>query len=153
MPPDCTRGSGRPTTGSRIQRHIIAGGFRRRFSPCLRKLTLFGMKPWSSDWPWLIVASPPCASRSLPYPSKARVPELALVHRWLDNLGLRGIAGGPPARTGFDLDWRQYGDCHWRATFYVTEVAHSMLGGLGAYGAAGRAARGPWRPARSPTAR
>jgi hypothetical protein len=24
---------------------------------------------------------------------------------------------------------RQYGDGHWRATFYVTGIAHSILGG------------------------
>jgi hypothetical protein len=27
------------------------------------------------------------------------------------------------------LDLRQYGDGHWRATFYVTGVAHSIVGG------------------------
>ena len=32
-------------------------------------------------------------------------------------------------RSGYDLDLRQYGDGHWRASFYVTGLAHSILGG------------------------
>jgi hypothetical protein len=34
-----------------------------------------------------------------------------------------------PHRVGYDLDLRQYGDGHWRASFYVTGLAHSILGG------------------------
>jgi hypothetical protein len=47
-------------------------------------------------------------------------------------------------RTGYDLDLRQYGDGHWRMTFYVTGFAHSILGGSawGAHGVAGRSAGG-----------
>jgi hypothetical protein len=60
---------------------------------------------------------------------QAEAPELALVHRWLDNWhGVRLLAVGLH-RTGYDLDLRQYGDGHWRATFYVTGFAHSILGG------------------------
>jgi hypothetical protein len=32
-------------------------------------------------------------------------------------------------RIGYDLDLRQYGDGRWRASFYVTGFAHSILGG------------------------
>src|SRR5262245_34689190 len=32
-------------------------------------------------------------------------------------------------RVGYDLDLRQYGDGNWRATFWVTGFAHSILGG------------------------
>ena len=60
---------------------------------------------------------------------RAESPELALVHRWLDNWrGVALLAVGLH-RTGYDLDLRQYGDGHWRATFYVTGLAHSILGG------------------------
>jgi hypothetical protein len=31
-------------------------------------------------------------------------------------------------RQGWDLQLTQYGDGHWRATFYVTGVAHSIVG-------------------------
>ena len=40
-------------------------------------------------------------------------------------------------RAGYDLDLRQYGDGHWRATFYVTGLAHSILGGSAWDGVAG----------------
>jgi hypothetical protein len=56
-------------------------------------------------------------------------PELALVHRWLDNWHGVGLLAVGLHRTGYDLDLRQYGDGHWRATFYVTGIAHSILGG------------------------
>ena len=59
---------------------------------------------------------------------QAEAPELALVHRWLDNWHGVGLAVGLH-RTGYDLDLRQYGDGHWRASFYVTGLAHSILGG------------------------
>ena len=32
-------------------------------------------------------------------------------------------------RVGYNLDLRQYGDGHWRASFYVTGLAHSILDG------------------------
>jgi len=34
-------------------------------------------------------------------------------------------------RIGYDLDLRQYSDGHWCASFYVTGIAHSILGGSG----------------------
>ena len=56
-------------------------------------------------------------------------PELALAHRWLDNwLGVGQIAEGMH-RAGWDLQLTEYGDGHWRATFYVTGQAHSIVGG------------------------
>ena len=32
-------------------------------------------------------------------------------------------------RQGWDLQLTEYGDGHWRATFYVTGQAHSIVGG------------------------
>jgi uncharacterized membrane protein YdcZ (DUF606 family) len=32
-------------------------------------------------------------------------------------------------RIGYDLDLRQYGAGHWHASFYITGLAHSILGG------------------------
>jgi hypothetical protein len=32
-------------------------------------------------------------------------------------------------RGGWDLQLTEYGDGHWRATFYVTGQAHSIVGG------------------------
>ena len=32
-------------------------------------------------------------------------------------------------RAGWDLQLTQYGDGNWRATFYVTGQAHSIVGG------------------------
>jgi hypothetical protein len=32
-------------------------------------------------------------------------------------------------RVGWDLQLTQYGDGNWRATFYVTGAAHSIVGG------------------------
>jgi hypothetical protein len=59
----------------------------------------------------------------------AHAPELALVHRWLDTWsGLGAIAAGMH-RAGWDLQLTEYGDGHWRATFYVTGQAHSIVGG------------------------
>src|SRR5678815_1784311 len=56
-------------------------------------------------------------------------PELALVHRWLDGWrGVGQIAEGMH-RAGWDLQLTEYGDGHWRATFYVTGQAHSIVAG------------------------
>jgi hypothetical protein len=60
---------------------------------------------------------------------QAEAPELALVHRWLDNWRGVGLLAVGLHRAGYDLDLRQYGDGHWRASFYVTGLAHSILGG------------------------
>ena len=56
-------------------------------------------------------------------------PELRLVHRWLDNWHGVGLLAVGLHRVSDDLDLRQYGDGHWRSTFYVTGLAHSILGG------------------------
>ncbi len=60
---------------------------------------------------------------------QAEAPELPLVHRWLDNWRGVGLLAAGLHRIGYDLDLRQYGDGHWRAWFYVTGLAHSILGG------------------------
>ena len=58
-----------------------------------------------------------------------RTPELRLLHQWLDLWrGIRHIVVGM-FRQGWDLQLTGYGDGHWRATFYVTGQAHSIVGG------------------------
>ena len=53
----------------------------------------------------------------------------ALAHRWLDNWrGVGQVADGMH-RAGWDLQLTEYGDAHWRATFYLTGQAHSIVGG------------------------
>ena len=56
-------------------------------------------------------------------------PELDLVHRWPDSWRGVGLLAVGLHRIGYDLDVRQYGDGHWRASFYVTGLTHSILGG------------------------
>jgi hypothetical protein len=58
-----------------------------------------------------------------------RAPELQLLHRWLDSWRGVGLLAIGLHRDGYDLDLRQYGDGDWRATFWVTAFAHSILGG------------------------
>lgn len=56
-------------------------------------------------------------------------PALRRLRAWTDTwAGVGAIVTGLH-RIGYDLDLRQYGDGHWRATFYVTGLAHSILGG------------------------
>ena len=56
-------------------------------------------------------------------------PKLQLAHRWLDNWrGVGQIAEGMH-RAGWDLQLTEYADGNWRATFYVTGDAHSIVGG------------------------
>ena len=58
-----------------------------------------------------------------------RAPELQLVHRWMDSwIGVGLIAVGLH-RQGWDLQLTEYDDGHWRATFYLTGMAHSIVGG------------------------
>jgi hypothetical protein len=57
-----------------------------------------------------------------------RVPELQLLHRWLDPWTGIGLIAVGLLRQGWDLQLTQYGDGNWRATFYVTGVAHSIVG-------------------------
>ena len=63
----------------------------------------------------------------LKFPPEA--PELRLLRAWTDTGAGVGVIVTGLHRTGYDLDLRQYGDGHWRATFYVTGIAHSILGG------------------------
>jgi len=57
---------------------------------------------------------------------QSEAPELALVHRWLDNWHGVGLLAVGLHRTGYDLDLRQHGDWHWRAPFYVTGIEHPV---------------------------
>ena len=58
-----------------------------------------------------------------------RAPELGLLHRWLDSWTGIGLIAVGLHRRGWDLQLTQYGDGNWRATFYVTGAAHSIVGG------------------------
>jgi hypothetical protein len=58
-----------------------------------------------------------------------RAPELQLLHRWLDSWTSGGLIAVGLHRQGWDLQLTQYGDGNWRATFYVTGVAHSIVDG------------------------
>ena len=58
-----------------------------------------------------------------------RAAELRLLHRWLDNWAGLGLVVAGLGRQGWDLQLTAYGDGHWRATFYVTGMAHSIVGG------------------------
>jgi hypothetical protein len=77
---------------------------------------------------------------------QAEAPELALVHRWLDNWRGVGLLAVGLHRTGYDLDLRQYGDDHlardvlrhrlrrfdpWRIGVGACGVASRSAGGLG----------------------
>jgi hypothetical protein len=59
----------------------------------------------------------------------AEVPELQLLHRWLDTWAGIGLIAVGLHRQGWDVQLTQYGDGKWRATFYVTGTAHSIVGG------------------------
>ena len=62
-------------------------------------------------------------------PIEPRGPELRLLHGYLDTwTGIGDITAGM-FRQGWDLQLTEYGDGHWRATFYVTGQAHSIVGG------------------------
>jgi hypothetical protein len=51
------------------------------------------------------------------------------MHRWLDCWTGIGLIAAGLHRHGWDLQLTQYGDGRWRATFYVTGAAHSIVGG------------------------
>ena len=51
------------------------------------------------------------------------------MHRWLDSWSGIGLIAIGLHRQGWDLQLTQYGDGNWRATFYVTGAAHSIVGG------------------------
>jgi hypothetical protein len=56
-------------------------------------------------------------------------PELRLAHQWLDSWSGVGLMAVGMEHQGWDLQLTEYGDGHWRATFYVTGMAHSIVGG------------------------
>jgi hypothetical protein len=58
-----------------------------------------------------------------------RAPELQLLHHWLASWTGIGLLAVGLHRQGYDLQLTQYGDGNWRATFYVTGAAHSIVGG------------------------
>jgi hypothetical protein len=66
------------------------------------------------------------------------------LHRWLDNWHGVGLLAVGLHRVGYDLDLRQYGDGHWRASFYVTGLAHSIVGGSAREPTAWRAVQRAW---------
>jgi hypothetical protein len=58
-----------------------------------------------------------------------RAPELLPRHQWLDSWTGLGLIAVGLHRQGWDLQLTQYDDGNWRATFYVTGAAHSIVGG------------------------
>jgi hypothetical protein len=58
-----------------------------------------------------------------------RAPELQLLHHWLDSWTGIGLLAVGLHRQGYNLQLTQYGDGNWRATFYITGAAHSIVGG------------------------
>ena len=77
----------------------------------------------------MIAASPPSAAALGFLQLPPRGPELLCCHKWLDSwTGVDLIAVGLH-RQGWDLQLTQYGARNWRATFYVTGAAHSIVGG------------------------
>ena len=58
-----------------------------------------------------------------------RAPEFTLVHDWLETWSGIGLMIVGMHRQGWDVQLTEYGDGHWRATFYVTRQAHSIVGG------------------------
>jgi hypothetical protein len=64
-------------------------------------------------------------------------PELRLVRRWLDGWAGLGLVVADMARQDFDLELRGF-PRGWRATFYPSGLAHSIVAGTGW-------ASSPWR--------
>jgi hypothetical protein len=56
-------------------------------------------------------------------------PELDLLHRVFDTWPGIGLLAAGLRRQGYDLQLTQYGGRNWRATFWVTDMAHSISGG------------------------
>ena len=60
---------------------------------------------------------------------KADAPEVRVLRTWLDCWrGVGAIAVGL-ARQGYDLQLTRYAEQGWRATFYTTGIAHSIIHG------------------------
>jgi hypothetical protein len=51
------------------------------------------------------------------------------VRRWLDTWTGIGLIAVGMQRQGWDVQLTTYGNGRWRATFYVTGMAHSIVGG------------------------
>jgi len=64
-------------------------------------------------------------------------PEIRLVRRWLDGWSGLGLVVAGMARQDFDLELRGF-PRGWRATFYPSGLAHSIVAGTGW-------AASPWR--------
>jgi len=73
-----------------------------------------------------VASAPRSASSSSRTP---REPELQLLHRLLDTWAGIGLIATGMQRQGWDLQLTTYGTGDWRATFWVTGVAHSISGG------------------------
>jgi ribosome modulation factor len=70
---------------------------------------------------------PPRRARLPPAPApRAGAEAPAPLARHLAGIGLLAVG---LHRQGWDLQLTQYGDGHWRATYYVTGQAHSIVGG------------------------
>jgi hypothetical protein len=58
-----------------------------------------------------------------------RRPALDALHQYLDSWhGVGAVAAGMH-RVGWDPQLTEYGNGYWRATYYVTGMAHSIIGG------------------------
>src|SRR5262245_30478635 len=60
---------------------------------------------------------------------KADAPELRLVRAWLNNWSGLGLIVVGMQWQGWDLQLTAYAGRDWRATFFVTGIAHSIVGG------------------------
>ena len=64
-------------------------------------------------------------------PAHRYQPEVAMLRRWLDTWpGIGAIAVGM-GRQGYDLQLTRYAEQGWRANFYTTGIAHSVVSGSG----------------------
>jgi hypothetical protein len=62
---------------------------------------------------------------------KADAPELRLMHEWLDTWSGIGLVVDGMVRQGWDLQLTPYAGRDWRANFFTTGIAHSIVGGTG----------------------
>jgi hypothetical protein len=65
------------------------------------------------------------------------------VREWLNSRSGLGLIVAGMTHQGWDVQFTAYGDRHWRATFYTTGMAHSIVGGSAW-------ARPPWRAVQRP---
>jgi hypothetical protein len=57
--------------------------------------------------------------------------EVGLLRRWLDTWTALGLVTVGMARQGYDLQLTRYAEQGWRANFYPTGIAHSVVFGSG----------------------